>query len=178
MKNAKKKPKKFVRTDAHKKKRLGLKWRKPKGLHNKRRLLYRGYAKVVKQGYQSDRDTKGFVKGLKPILVFDISALEGIDKKKEGIIVSGKIGSKRRLEILELAKKDNITILNLNADKKIKLIKDAFVERKKTKEEKKAEKDKKEKEAKKEEENIEEKTEEEKKIEEKKKKDKLLIKKQ
>ena len=39
----------FTRSDAHKKKRLGKSWRKPKGLQSKRSLQKKGFKKVNKK---------------------------------------------------------------------------------------------------------------------------------
>ena len=42
----------FIRQDAHKKKKLGKKWRKARGLHSKIRLKLRGRGKFVSNGYR------------------------------------------------------------------------------------------------------------------------------
>jgi len=123
----------FVRTDSHKKS-LGLGWRKPRGLQNKRRLRKRGYAPVVKSGYQKDNKVKGLVMGLKPVIVSTVLSLSNIDKKTQGVIVSGRVGSKRRLEILLEIKKLGLKVLNLDVEKKIKAIEDSIKERKDLKE--------------------------------------------
>lgn len=146
----KKKKTVFSRTDSHKKKRVGTSWRRPKGLQNKRRLRKKGYAPVVKIGFRNKKEFRGTTKhGLKIVLITNISQLESIDKKTEVIIVSGKVGNKKRLPILELAKKKDLKIINLNVDKKIEQIKNFLEGSKKKKEElkkKQEEKAKKEKE--------------------------------
>ncbi len=180
---------KFVQTDSHKKKKLEDKWRRPKGIQNKRRLNKRGYAPVVKSGYQSAKDEKGLIKGLLPIMINNITDLNALDNKTQGAIMAN-VGAKKLVLLLEEAKKLNIIVLNLKLDEKLKSLNDSFKERKDKKElvakekevkdkEKKAAADKKEKEAKEKEAKEKEaaKTEETEDVD-KKKLDKILTKKQ
>lgn len=174
---------KFTRQDAHKKVRLGNKWRRPKGLHSKMRLSKKGYNKSVSIGYGNPKSTKGLDKsGLKLIIIKSLKELEKINAKEEGIAVAKTIGLRKKVEILKQAVKKSINVVNIKDIDKF--LKDVEEKIKKTKEEK--EKLKKEKEVKKKEkekagkkktidEKV-EKTDEEKKEEEKKEKDKLLIK--
>ncbi|MBU0471427.1 MAG: hypothetical protein KKF65_02285 [Nanoarchaeota archaeon] len=182
----------FVRTDSHKKKRLGLKWRRPKGLQNKRRLRKRGYGLVVKKGYKTPLSERGISKqGLTPIKIDSLKSLALVDNKTQGIIVSSKLGDKKRLPIMQEAKKKQIQVLNFNVDKKIKQMTDLLESKKKQKEQKEKEKLEKKKEeeqkqAKKKEKTIDESVKEqdseqeptEEKSENKKEFDKLLTKKQ
>ncbi|MBU1201683.1 MAG: hypothetical protein KJ583_07365 [Nanoarchaeota archaeon] len=174
----KKKKPSFLRTDAHKKKRVGKKWIRPKGLHNKRRLLKRGYAPVISPGYQNDKRIKGKREGLDIIVIRSIDQLESVDKKTQGIVISSKLGSKKRLEVLEKADKQGIRVFNFNVNKKITEIKTLLEERKKKKDEQKQRKEKKKKEEKKEKEKKEETIIDDKKEQEKKELDKILTKKQ
>ncbi|MFH1589773.1 MAG: eL32 family ribosomal protein [archaeon] len=143
--------KKFIRTDAHKKKKLAKNWRRPKGLHNKRRLRKKGYAPVVKAGGRTPNKTRNTFKGLKIVRIANKSQLESIDKKTEGIIISSGVGIKNKMALLEQAKKLGIKVLNLNLEKTLSRIKDDLLEKKKKKEALKSKKETKEKEKKKEE---------------------------
>ena len=173
--------KEFVRQDAHKKVKLGNKWRKPKGLHSKMRLSFKGYNKSVSIGYGNPKSTRGLDKsGLKLVIIKSLKGLEEIDAKKECIAVAKTIGLKKKIEILKQAIKKSINVVNVKDINKF--LKDVEEKIKKSKEEK--EKLKKEKEAKKKEkekkktiEEKVEKTDEEKKEEEKKERDKVLTKK-
>ncbi|MAG38742.1 hypothetical protein CMO90_01510 [Candidatus Woesearchaeota archaeon] len=127
---------KFRRADAHKKKRLGFKWRKPKGLQNKMRLRKRGYAPVVKVGFRSFAKTRYLFKGLKQVIVDNLEQLEKINQKTEAAIISSKIGGKKRLLLMERARKMKIKIINFNVESKIKEIKESFEERKTKRKEK------------------------------------------
>jgi len=178
----------FVRKETRKKKKLKLSWRRAKGLHNKLRLKKKGYVKSPGSGYRVPRRVKGVHKsGLIPVLVSNLNQLNSITKD-QGVMLSSKIGDKKRLVFITEIKKRGLTLLNLDADKTITRIESGVKERKelrkkkleKKKEKKKGieEKVKKEEVKKKEKEKEEpELTEEEKKKLEKQEKDKLLTKK-
>ena len=54
----KKKPR-FIRRDYTKRKNLGKKWRRPKGIDNKLRLNIKGHGKKISQGYRSAKRIRG-----------------------------------------------------------------------------------------------------------------------
>jgi len=149
----KKKPKTFSRQDSHKKKGVGTRWRKPRGLHSKMRLEKRGYNKIVKVGYKSpvsvrDRDKKGkeisFIKS--------VSELKNCNKDNQSIIIDGKLGWKKKKTLLDEAVKGGFTILNASditafIKRKDKILQERKKERK-ARLEKRAEKLKKKKEEK------------------------------
>lgn len=186
-KKIKRKKPKFSRQDAHKKKSLGYKWRRPKGLHSKMRMQKKGYKRIVKKGHGSPVSVKGFnEEGLKKVMIFNEEGLKNIDNKTQGAIISSRVSLKNKIDILQEAEKNKVKILNIKDTVGfIKEIKEKREKAKEEKEEKKKEKEdkkkaaakKKEKEEKK---GVEEKVldDEEKKKEEKKEKDKLLTKKQ
>lgn len=105
----------FIRQDYNKKKKLGFKWRKPKGIHSKLREKRKGHRKTVSKGYRSPNAIRGFhASGLRVKIVNSIANIEKINKEEEGIIVGHGVGKKKRLEILMKAKLSNINILNIN----------------------------------------------------------------
>ena len=129
----------FIRQDAHKKKRLGKKWRRPKGLHSKIRLKLRGRGKRVSAGYRSPRKIRNVHKsGLKQCIVSSIRDLENLDAQKNCLIISSSLGTKKKIIILKKAKENGFNILNVNnPDEYIKKIEDKMNLRKKLKDDKK-----------------------------------------
>ena len=109
--NDRKKPN-FVRQDAHKKSKLGTKWRKPRGLQSKLRLSFRGHGVDPNPGYGAPRATKGQIKGLEPVTVANVAGLEGLDKAKQGVIVSRTVGNRSRAAIMKKALELGLTVLN------------------------------------------------------------------
>ncbi len=109
-----KKPK-FLAQDVHKKKRLKEKWKRPKGLQSKMRLQKKGHRKVVSVGWKSPKEVRGLSReGLEQIRVENIKALENINPKTQGIIISSKLSIKKKYEIILEAEKKGIVVLNRN----------------------------------------------------------------
>ncbi|MDM7913406.1 MAG: 50S ribosomal protein L32e [Methanotrichaceae archaeon] len=101
----------FNRHDAHKKKRLGLSWRKPRGLHNKLRQQVSAKGKLVRPGFGSPKAVRGFhPSGFKEILVNNVADLA----KAEGcaVRIASAVGQKKRQEILTKASEMNLKVLN------------------------------------------------------------------
>ncbi|NQV08600.1 50S ribosomal protein L32e [Candidatus Woesearchaeota archaeon] len=184
-KSMKRKKPSFIRQDAHKKKRLGKKWRRAKGLQSKVRLNLKGYVRKVKIGYGKPKKIFGVNKsGLKPVDVNNVSDLKKIDSKTEGALIRN-IGLKKKLDVLKKSIDMKISILNMRdpaefikeaqkriqekADQKKKIVKEKE-EKKKEREKKVTEKEKESKEK----DDLSEKVEKE---EGKKEKDKVLTKK-
>lgn len=103
----------FLRQDWHKKVKLGLKWRKPKGMHSKVRLCHGGHRKMVKAGFGSPavlRDTNS--QGLKQVVVHSLPEVEAIESKTQCIIIA-KVGLKNKVALIKEAQKRKIVIMNV-----------------------------------------------------------------
>jgi len=113
-KRIKSKKPKFERQDAHKKAKLGHKWRRPRGSDSKMRLEFAGYNKVVKVGYGSPKDVKYLDKsGLMPVLVKNVNMLSIIDASKEGALISGRLGMRKKIDVIKKAIELKIKLLNV-----------------------------------------------------------------
>ncbi len=112
---------KFLRTDWHKKIRLGKgvkknqKWHGAKGRQNKLRLNRKGRMQRPKVGWGAELVAKGFVSGVEAVRVENIKEVEAV-KKSQGIIIA-KVGAKKRKEIIAKANEMKITILNKYLEK-------------------------------------------------------------
>ncbi len=102
----------FLRQDAHKKS-LGCKWRRPKGIHSKMRLSKKGYCKKVTKGWKSPEGVRGLAfNGLIPYRIESVKDLDKISKNHI-LIISGKIGNRKRKDLLEEIKKRDFEVLNV-----------------------------------------------------------------
>lgn len=99
----------FIRLGKNRKKKQ--KWRKPRGRHNKIREKRKGKPRKVEIGYRKNKKERGKIKGKIPIIIKNVKELENINKD-ENIIIIGKVGKKKKKEILEIAEKKGIEILN------------------------------------------------------------------
>ena len=106
---------KFLRTDWHKKIKLGRgvkknqKWHGAKGRQNKFRLCRKGRGQRPKIGWGAEGNTKGFIDGIEAVRVENVKMLEGL--KGVGIII-GKVGEKKKTEIIKKANEMKLKILN------------------------------------------------------------------
>ncbi|MBL7059172.1 hypothetical protein ISS08_01850 [Candidatus Pacearchaeota archaeon] len=91
-------------------------WRRPTGRDNKMREKRRGYPARVQIGYKTSSEEK------KILYIFNKSDFQKINKGD--IIMIGKVGKKKKIEIAEEAKKQKIKLKNLNAEKFLKLNKE------------------------------------------------------
>jgi len=157
---------KFLRRNTGEYSRLGKKrkkiqkWRAPKGRDNKMRLRRKSYPRTVEIGYKQDSKTRYLIEGKEQVIVRNLNDLEKI--KENQIIIIGKVGMKKRADIIKIAKEKNINIINEKKKEVKKKIKETNKEKQ---EEKKQENNKKIEEKTKEKENIKDKSE---KVEEKK----------
>ncbi len=154
-----KKPK-FRRTDGHKYSKLGVRrkkkqiYRKAKGRDNKIRLNMKGHVRNVRIGFRSEKSKRGLYKGLKPVVVYNLDDLKKIKQGMIGII--GRIGMKKKKEIIDYAIEKKIELGNVNIDKFKRKVEERMkkskekekqkIEKKKTKEKKVKEKEKQDKE--------------------------------
>ena len=105
---------KFIRPESWRYKRLQTNWRKPKGIdHHQRKQKSRGRPGLVKVGYGGPRDAKGLhPSGFTDNLVFNISDLEKLDPKKDGVRFGHSVGTKKRKEIVVKAIEKKFKIFN------------------------------------------------------------------
>jgi large subunit ribosomal protein L32e len=109
--------KKFLRSGAHIRKRLGRKkkqrWRKPRGRDNKIRENKKGNPKGVKIGFKKSDEEKKKIK-----VIINLKQAKEV-KKGEDVLI-GKIGKKKRIEIEKQIKEREGKILNKKIKKKRK----------------------------------------------------------
>ncbi|MDP8002648.1 MAG: 50S ribosomal protein L32e, partial [Caldisphaera sp.] len=94
-------------------KRLQKGWRKPKGIDAKMRLQRKGYPPIVKVGYKGNKFIRGLhPSGLIPVVVSSVKDLESLSSDVHIVYISSSVGIRKRLTLLEAAKKRNLKIAN------------------------------------------------------------------
>lgn len=102
----------FKRPDSWKFAKLSEGWNKPKGRDHKVRRRMRGA--LPHPSYGSPKAVRGLhPSGLRDILVRKVSDLDGLDPKADAARIGGTVGVKKRLEIVEAAKKLGLRVLNV-----------------------------------------------------------------
>ncbi len=108
----------FVRRETWKVKRLGEKWRKPRGSDNKMRLKMKSKRPIVMVGYRSPAATRGtHPSGLYEVIVHNMREIEKIDKSKQAAKISSNVGKKLKEQMLSKAKELGIKVLNPRGSK-------------------------------------------------------------
>ena len=112
LKIKRKKPK-FRRQGEKNLKRLGKKWRKPRGIHSKLREHKKARGFIPNPGYGSPKSTKGLhPSGFEEMLVYNVKDLEKINPEKQACRIASTVGIKKRLEIMKKTKELKIKVLN------------------------------------------------------------------
>ncbi len=104
---------KFRRQEWFRYKRLGEKWRRPKGKHSKMRE-HKGYRPpVVDSGYRNPKKVRGLhPSGFREVLVFNPKDLEKINPEREAVRIAGRVGVRKRMEIEKKAEELGLRVLN------------------------------------------------------------------
>lgn len=104
----------FIRPESWRYKRLETTWRKPKGVDNhQRKQKSRGRPGLVKVGYGGPKDARGLhPSGYTDNLVYNITDLENLDPKTDGVRFGHSVGTKKRKEIMALAIEKKFKVFN------------------------------------------------------------------
>lgn len=102
-------------------KKLGTKWRKPKGRHSKLAHEKKGRWDVPKVGYGRNASERWMVltggKNLKPIMIKNMKDLDKITIKSEAGIIAAAVGKRKASLIMTEAEKKGIKIINRRVKK-------------------------------------------------------------
>ena len=115
---------KFLRRDCARFSKFGngrgkkAKWRAPKGRDNKMREKIKGHPAVVSIGYRSDKTSRDLIKEKTPVTVMNVADLSKIGKEQIGYL--GKVGKKKKLEIMTKAKEMKVEFANANVEVSLK----------------------------------------------------------
>jgi large subunit ribosomal protein L32e len=104
---------KFRRQEWFRFKRLGEKWRKPKGKNSKMRLCIKGKAKMPSIGYRLPKVARGLhPSGLLEVIVHTVEDIDRLDPKRQAARIASGVGKKKREQIIKRANELGIRVLN------------------------------------------------------------------
>lgn len=103
----------FNREESWRYKRVKPAWRSPRGKTSRVRRSKDGWPAVVKIGYSRPAAIRGIhPSGLRDVLVYRPSDLDKLDAKTQVARIAHTVGERKRVTIVEEAKKKDIRILN------------------------------------------------------------------
>lgn len=104
----------FKRPESWRYKRLQTTWRKPKGVDNhQRKQKSRGRPGIVKIGYGGPKAAKGLhPSGFTDNLIYNVSDLEKLNPKTDGVRIGHSVGTKKRKEIMLKAIEKKFRVFN------------------------------------------------------------------
>ena len=103
----------FRRQESWRLKRVKENWRRPRGVTSRMRKEKNGWPALVKVGRGSAASKRGrHPRGLIERLVRNESDLEGLNPKLHIVRLSGRLGEKRRLTLLDRVRSLNVHIAN------------------------------------------------------------------
>ena len=105
--------KRFLRQTAHGVKKLGKKWRKPRGSESKMRRHRGGKPAMPTVGRRTSRAWRGsHPSGMREFFVRNLNDLNRVNENTQAIRISAAVGGKTKEEILKRAKEMNLKVLN------------------------------------------------------------------
>ncbi len=103
----------FKRQEWFRYKKLGEKWRRPKGIHSKMRRHIGYRPPIVSIGFRGPADARGLhPSGFEEVMVHNTNDLNGVDARLQAVRIGGKVGFKKRLAIEDKADELGIRVLN------------------------------------------------------------------
>jgi len=104
----------FLRTGTARYKRLGrrklLRWRKPRGRHNKIREKRKSRPLKVQIGYRTKKEGRNKINGKNVTRISNLNELEKLGKGST--IIIGKMGKRKKILALNKAKEKGIEVIN------------------------------------------------------------------
>ncbi|RLG60546.1 50S ribosomal protein L32e [Candidatus Geothermarchaeota archaeon] len=103
----------FIRQESWRYVRVKESWRRPRGIDSKMRLKKKGRPPIPNIGYRVPKIVRGrHPSGFIEVLVHNVKELEGIDPKRYAIRIASTVGRRKRIEIIKMADKLGIKVLN------------------------------------------------------------------
>jgi large subunit ribosomal protein L32e len=115
---AKKRPK-FRRVESWRYKRVKDSWRKARGIDSKTRRKHKSGVKSPSIGYRGPKKVRGFhPSGFQEARIETKEDLLHLNKKKHVIKISSRLGSKKRIALIDYCQKRGFKVLNLGISQK------------------------------------------------------------
>ncbi|TFG02377.1 MAG: 50S ribosomal protein L32e [Promethearchaeota archaeon] len=113
-KQKKRKNPKFRRVESWRYKRVKDSWRKARGIDSQTRKKTKSGVKSPSVGYRSPKKIRGLhPSGYEEVRVTSIDDFKGLSNKRHAIKISGRLGTRKRIPLVEYAQNKGFKILNM-----------------------------------------------------------------
>ena len=103
----------FKRQNWFRYKRLGDKWRRPRGIHSKMRRHFKYRIPVAQVGFGGPASVRGLhPSGFEEVRVNNLKEIDNVDPKTQAIRIASTVGDKKREIIVSKADELGIRVLN------------------------------------------------------------------
>jgi len=103
----------FKRQNWFRYKRLGDKWRRPRGIHSKMRRHFKYRITVVQPGFRGPASVRGLhPSGFEEVMIHTPKEVDNVDPKTQAIRIASKVGDKKREIIVKKADELKIRVFN------------------------------------------------------------------
>jgi large subunit ribosomal protein L32e len=104
----------FRRVESWRYKRVKDSWRKARGIDSQTRKKTKSGVKSPGAGYRTPKEIRGLhPSGYEEVRVFTINDIKSLNNRKHAIKVSGQLGAKKRIALIDYAQQRGFKILNL-----------------------------------------------------------------
>ena len=104
---------KFKRQNWFRYKRLGDKWRRPRGIHSKMRRHFKYRISVVQPGFRGPANVRGLhPSGFEEVRITTPKEVDNVDPKTQAIRIARTVGDKKREVIVKKADELGIRVFN------------------------------------------------------------------
>ena len=103
----------FKRQNWFRYKRLGEKWRRPRGIHSKMSRQFKYRIPVVQVGFRGPASVRGLhPSGFEEVLVHNTKEVENVNPETQAVRISSTVGDKKRELIVKKADELKIRVFN------------------------------------------------------------------
>ena len=94
-------------------------WRKARGIDSRTRIKSKSGVKSPSTGYRGPKKVRGLhPSGYEEVRVVTINDIKGLNNKKQALKISGKLGVKKRIALIDYAQSRGFKVLNLGISQK------------------------------------------------------------
>ncbi|MFX1309633.1 MAG: 50S ribosomal protein L32e [Promethearchaeota archaeon] len=109
----------FRRVESWRYKRVNNSWRKARGIDSKTRKKKKSGVKTPTVGYRTPKKVRGLhPSGYEEVRVNTMQDLNNLNKNRQAIRISSKLGSRKRVALIDYCQKRGFKILNLGISQK------------------------------------------------------------